>query len=151
MKTNHLLLSLLCFVITAPALRAGSPEAEKAFTEKYKSAFEAKDAATLESFLYTKDANPMALGFYKSMMTTNAGDKITKIELTNLSPADEKKAAEVQEGPGGVKMRLSLKPTKKLKITIEKKDGDNSFSSTSESFVAEKDGRYVIPVPTDVK
>jgi hypothetical protein len=50
-----------------------------------------------------------------------------------------------------MKTRLPLKPTKKLKITVETKDGDNTSSSTSSSFIAEKDGKFVIPVPVTVK
>jgi hypothetical protein len=49
------------FSIT-PAL-AVSPAQEKEFTDKYKTAFEAKDSATLESLLYTKGADPMVLEF----------------------------------------------------------------------------------------
>ena len=47
--------------------------------------------------------------------------------------------------------QLPLKPTKKLKITVETKDANGSSSSSSENFVAEKDGKYVIPVPAAVK
>ena len=151
MKTRlHLAprLLALCFVATA---LAGTPEQEKAFTDKYKAAYEAKDTATLHSFLYTKGANPMALEFYKMMMTNGAGDKISKIELIDLSPEDAKKTEGLQEGPGGIKTRLPLKPTKKLRIVVDTKDGDNTSSSTSESFVAEKDGKFVIPVPVTAK
>jgi hypothetical protein len=152
MKIKLLIISLF-FVscLGATALLAGAAEQEKAFTDKYKIAFEAKDSATLESFLYTKDANPMALGFYKMMVTQGAGGKISKIELVDLSPEDVKKAEEVMEVPGGGKTRLPLKPTKKLKITVETKDANGSSSSTSESFIAEKDGKFVIPVPASVK
>jgi hypothetical protein len=143
------LLIITCLGTTA--VLAGTPEQEKAFTDKYKAAFEAKDSATLESFLYTKDANPMALGFYKMMMTEGAGGKISKIELVDLSPEDAKKAEATQEGPGGMKTRLPLKPTKKLKITVETKDANGSSSSTNESFIAEKDGKFVIPVPVPAK
>ena len=149
MKTT--ILGLLTALMLAPTLKAGTPEQEKAFTDKYKSAYEAKDTATLNSFLYTENASPMALEFYKMMMTNGLGDKISKIELVDLTPEDVKKAAETMDGPGGSKMKLPLKPTKKLKITIEHKDSNGSSSSTSESFVAEKDGRLVIPVPVDVK
>ena len=148
MKTKVLiapLLLTLCF--SATALRASTPEQEKEFTAKYKAAYEAKDTATLESFLYTKDANPMALGFYKMMMSNGAGQKISKIELVDLTPEEVKKAEGIQEGPGGMKTKMPLKPTKKLRITVETKDGDNTSSSTSENFVAEKDGRFVVPVP----
>ena len=152
MKTKLLLaLLLLISFFGANALRAGTPEDEKAFVAKYKTAYEAKDTATLYSFLYTEKANPMALGFYKMMMSDGAGGKISKIELVDLTPEEAKEAAGIQDGPGGIKTRLPLKPTKKLKIVVETKDGDNTSSSTSQSFVAEKDGKLVIPVPVDVK
>jgi len=154
MKIKFLSLSLLAAAcICSPALQAGTPEQEKAFVDKYKTAYEAGDKATLESFLYTKGAIPMALEFYKMMLTEGAGGKITTIELVNLSPEDAKKADadEIQEGPGGQKWKLPLKPTKKLKITVEKKDANGSSSSSSESFIAEEGGKYVIPVPAPVK
>lgn len=152
MKTKLLipiLTASLC--LTATVLRAGTPEQEKEFTAKYKAAYEGKDTATLYAFLYTENANPMALGFYKMMMTNGAGEKISKIELIDLTPEEAKEAEGVQDGPGGMKTRLPLKPTKKLKITVETKNGDNTSSSTSSSFVAEKDGKFVIPVPVTVK
>jgi hypothetical protein len=152
MKTKLTLVPFLLIAsLCAPALLAGTPEQEKEFVAKYKAAYEAKDTATLYSFLYTENANPMALDFYKMMMANDAGDKISKIELVDLSPEDAKKAAGVQDGPGGMKTKMPLKPTKKLKITVETKDANGSSSSTSESFVAEKDGKFVIPVPVDVK
>jgi hypothetical protein len=93
----------------------------------------------------------MALEFYKMMQSEGAGGKITKIELVDLTPEDVKKASEIQTGPDGKKAQLPLKPTKKLKISIETKDANGSSSSTSENVVAEKDSSYVIPVPADVK
>lgn len=152
MQTKLMITSLVlgcCFIATA--LQAGTPEQEKAFTAKYKAAYEAKDTATLHSFLYTKDANPMALGFYKMMMTNGAGEKISRIELVDLTPEEAKEAAAIQDGPGGLKTRLPLTPTKKLKIVVESKDGDNTSSSSSECFIAEKDGKFVVPVPVTVK
>ena len=152
MKIKFLSLSLLAAIcLCSPGLQAGTPADEKAFVEKYKTAYEAGDKATLESFLYTKGANPMALEFYKMMQTEGAGGKISKIELVDLSPEDAKKAEGIQEGPGGEKMKMPLKPTKKLKITVETKDANGSSSSSSESFVAEYEGKYVIPVPASAK
>jgi hypothetical protein len=140
-----LLLALCC---AAPARAAD----DKAFLDKYKAAFEKGDKATLESFLYTKDANPMALEFYKMMVSEGAGTaKISKIELVDLTPEDVKKASEAQTGPDGSKAKLPLKAVKKLKISVETKDATGSSSSSSENFVAEKDGNYVIPVPATVK
>jgi len=129
---------------------AGTPAQEKAFTDKYKAAMEGKDTATLESFLYTQGSDPAALEFYKMMQSGGAGEKISKIELVNLTPEDIKKATTPMDGPTG-KACLNLKPTKKLVIKVEKKDGSGSSSSSSENFVAEKDGKFVIPVPGPCK
>jgi hypothetical protein len=147
MKTRLLLFS---FFLGAITLQAGIPAEEKAFTDKYKAAFEAKDTATLYTLLYAQNANPMALQFYQMMVTNGAGDKISMIELVDLTANDIKKAEEPMDGPGGIKMKLPLKPIKKLKISVEHKDENGSSTSTRESYVAEKDGRLVIPVPVNL-
>jgi len=152
MKIKFLLAALLLAPLCATSLHAGTPAQEKDFVDKYKAAFEKGDKTQLESFLYTKGADPMALEFYKMVQSDGAGTgKISKIELVDLTPEDVKKASEVQTGPDGGKSQLPLKPTKKLKITVETKDGDSTSTSTSENFVAEKEGHYVIPVPATVK
>src|SRR5258708_2481259 len=125
-------------------------EHEKAFTDKYKTAIEGKDTATLESFLYTQGSDPGALEFYKMMQSGGAGEKISKIELVSLTPEDVKKATTPMDGPTG-KVCLNLKPTKKLVIKVEKKDESGSSSSSSENFVAEKAGKFVYPVPGPCK
>jgi hypothetical protein len=136
---------------TAAHLGASTPEQEKTFVAAYKKAFESKDEATLKTFLYTKEADPMALEFYTMMMTAEMGAKISSITLNALTPEDVKKAAETMDGPGGAKMKLPLKPIRKLVIKIEQKDGDSHSTSSSESFVAEKDGKLLIPVPSPAK
>jgi len=152
MKIKFLFAALLIAPLCAISLHAGTPAQDKEFVDKYKTAFEKGDKATLESFLYTKGANPGALEFYKMMQSEGAGTaKISKIELVDLTPEDVKKASETMTGPDGSKAQLSLKPTKKLKITVETKDANGSSSSSSENFIAEKDGKYVIPVPATVK
>ena len=149
MKTR---LIALVFALFCGGLYAGTPAQDKEFVDKYKAAYEKGDKAALAAFLYTKDANPMALEFYKMMQAEGAGTaKISKIELADLSPEDVKKASEVQTGPDGSKAKLPLTPTKKLKISIETKDANGSSTSSTENFVAEKDGKYVIPVPAVVK
>ena len=140
------LFTVILLLIPCLCLRAASAADEKAFTEKYKTAFEPKDTRTLESFLYTTGSDANALEFYKMMMTGEAGNKIAQIELVALTPEEAKKAKEPQEGPTG-KLCLTLPPTKKLVIKVEQKDANGSSTSTSSSFVAEKDGKLVIPVP----
>jgi len=134
----------------ALSVLAGTPAQEKAFTDKYKAAMEAKDTATLESFLYTQGSDAEALEFYKMMQSGGAGEKITSIELVSLTPEDVKKATTPMDGPTG-KVCLNLKPTKKLVIKVDTKDSSGSSSSKSENFVAEKDGKFVIPVPGPCK
>ena len=151
MKTKLGLVVCSLALLFLVALRAGTPEQEKAFVDKYKTAYEANDKKTLESFLYTKGANPMALEFYKMMMANDEGSKISKIELENLSPEDAKKAAAVEEGPDGKKSQLPIVPTKKLKVSVEQKGDSGSSSGSSSIFVAEKDGKFVIPVPATAK
>ena len=139
-------------LITASlSLHAGTSPQEKTFVDKYKTAFEGKDTATLESFLYTQGADPAILGFYKMMQSGEAGEKISSIELVDLTPDDAKKAATPMDSPAGGKVCLTLKPTKKLIIKVEKKDANGSSTSTSENFIAEKDGKFLIPVPGPCK
>ena len=143
------LYTLTC--VFALSLQAGTPEQEKAFVDKYKAAYEAGDKATLESFLYTKGAHPKALEFYKMMQTEGSGKKIGKIELIDLSPEEAKEAEAVEEMPDGSKTKFPIKPTKKLKISVETKDASSNSSNSSSCLVAEKDGKFVIPVPVPAK
>jgi hypothetical protein len=143
---------LVAFLVTLTlSLNAATAEQEKAFTDKYKKAVESKDTATLESFLYTQGADPGIVEFYKMMQSGEAGEKISSIELVSLTPEDVKKATTPMDSPGGGKVCLTLKPTKKMIIKVEKKDGNGTSSSSSENFVAEKDGKFVIPVPGPCK
>src|SRR6266480_2030819 len=119
MKSFVAILSLL-FILSISV--HATPEQEKAFVEKYKTALETKDTTTLQSCLYTTGADPMIIGFYKMMQSNGEGDKVSKIELVDLTPDDVKKATAPQDSPNGGKVCLNLKPTKKLVIVIEKKD-----------------------------
>jgi hypothetical protein len=152
MKTSTKIFTVAGAFLFSVALGAvaATPAQEKAFTDKYKAAMEGKDTAILEGFLYTQGSDPQALEFYKMMQSGNAGEKITSIELVSLTPEDVKKATTAMDGPTG-KVCLNLKPTKKLVIKVDKKDSSGSSSSSSENFVAEKDGKFVIPVPGPCK
>ena len=145
------ILASTVFITASLSVHGGTSPQEKAFIDKYKTAFEGKDTATLESVLYTQGADPAILGFYKMMQSGEAGEKISNIELVDLTPDDAKKAATAMDSPTGGKVCLTLKPTKKLIIKVEKKDANGSSTSTSENFIAEKDGKFVIPVPGPCK
>lgn len=131
---------------------AGDSANEKAFTDSYKKAFEAKDTAALQSFLYTQGSDPGILEIYKTMQSASAGDKISKIELVDFTPEEMKKVAMPKDSPtGGGKVCFPLNPTKRLMITITKKGASGPSSTTSGNFIAEKDGKFVIPVPGPCK
>jgi hypothetical protein len=137
-------------IILAVAL-AATPAQEKAFVDAYKAAYEGKDAKALNAMLYTKGADPQALEFYKMMMTDGMGAKIGSIALEPLSADDKAKATAAMPGPGGKSMKLTLVPVKKLVIKRSEKGASGSSTSTNTVFVAEADGKLVIPVPGPAK
>lgn len=131
----------------AGAAFAATADQEAAFVNSYKTAFEAKDAAALESLLFTDNAIPAALEFYKMAMTADMGQKITTIELQPLDADDVKNVGMEMPGPDGNMSKLEPKPYKKLVIKIDMKDDNGTSTSTSTVFVAEKDGKLGVPVP----
>jgi hypothetical protein len=131
----------------APAVGfCATPAQEKAFVDAYRKAVETKDEKTLTGFLYTKGADPQALEFFKMMVTSEIGAKITSIELVDLD-AKDKKRAEGGPGPDGKPMKFTLPPIKKLVVKSETKDANGSSTSSSEVLVADDGGKIVIPVP----
>ncbi len=150
-RMKILLASVAVVFATTLCLLATDSAAEKAFVEKFKAAYEANEKATLESFLYKEGAHPKALEWFRMMVVDGAGGKVTRIELVDLSPEELKMAEGTQEGPDGEKVMIPLNPTKKLKLTTTSKDGESAGSSSSAPLVAEKDGKFVIPVPVPAK
>ena len=130
---------------------AGDSPKEKAFVDSYKKAFEAKDTAALQSFLYAQGSDPGILEIYKTMQSSDAGEKISKIELVDFTAEEMKKVALPKDSPTGGKVCFPLKPNKRLMITIDKKSAQGVSSTTSGNFIAEKDGKFVIPVPGPCK
>ena len=149
-------ISLLSFVLIAALgatcpLAASSPEQERTFVEKYKTAFQAGDKAALEAFLYTPGASPQALQFYRVMQTNGLGGEITDIALLPLTSEEVARADKVHNGPLGQKFRLPMKPVKKLKYAWVKRTAEGATTSVTELMVAEKEGKLTIPVPVSVK
>ena len=146
---------LLALLATASALAvttsfAASPAQEKAFVDAYRGAFEKKDAKALHALLYSKGADPMAIDFYKMLMTADFGATIMSITLADLN-ADDLKRLEDAKSPDGRPMKMTLKPIKKLILKTMNKSASGSSSGSSESFVAEHEGKLVIPVPSTGK
>jgi len=143
------LAAVVCCVAFASGAFAASPDLEKQFVDTYRKAYEAKDAKTLNSLLYTKGADPQALEFYKMMMTGDGG-KVTSIELLALT-AEDKARSESGKGPDGRPLKLVLPATRKLVMKTEVKDKNGSAKSSSELFVGESDGRLYVLVPAAAK
>ena len=141
----------LAVAVTCLSVYAGDSPNEKAFVDSYKKAFEAKDTAALQSFLYTQGSDPGILEIYKTMQSSDAVEKISKIELVDFTAEEMKKVAMPKDSPTGGKVCFPLNPTKRLMITIDKKDAKGPSSTTSGNFIAEKDGNFVIPVPGPCK
>ena len=140
----------LAVAVACLSVSAGDSPREKAFVDSYKKAFEAKDTAALQSFLYTQGSDPGILEIYKTMQSSDAGEKISKIELIDFTAEEMQKVAMPKDSPTGGKVCFPLQPSKRLMITIDKKDA-KGVSSTMGNFIAEKDGKFVIPVPGPCK
>jgi hypothetical protein len=84
--------AILCCGLAAFAVQsavAATPEQEKQFVDTYKKAYDAKDAKTLNALLYTKGADPQGVEFYKMMITSEMGGKITSIQLLDLTAGQD--------------------------------------------------------------
>ena len=152
MKTSTISSVTFALAVAAACVSvcAGDSPKEKAFVDSYKKAFEAKDSAALQSFLYTQGSDPGILEIYKTMQSSDAGERISKIELVDFTAEEMKKVALPKDSPTGGKVCFPLKPSKRLMITIDKNDA-KGMSTTSGNFIAEKDGKFVIPVPGPCK
>ena len=152
MKTSTISSVTFALAVAAACVSVypGDSPKEKAFVDSYKKAFEAKDTAALQSFLYAQGSDPGILEIYKTMQSSDAGERISKIELVDFTAEEMKKVALPKDSPTGGKVCFPLKPSKRLMITIDKKDA-KGMSSTSGNFIAEKDGKFVIPVPGPCK
>src|SRR6476469_10468535 len=83
----------LAVAVACLSVYAGDSPKEKAFVDSYKKAFEAKDTAALQSFLYTQGSDPGILEIYKTMQSSDAGETISKIEIINFTAEKLQKVA----------------------------------------------------------
>ena len=142
----------LVFVImlAAPA-HAATPAQEKAFVDGFKKAVERKDAKALKALLYTRDADPTVLEFFNMMIVADFGSTIKSIKLVDLTAEENKQMEMGGKNIQGKPMKMPLKPIKSLLITTGSKSADLTTNGTSQWYVAEYEGKLVIPVPALVK
>ena len=139
-----------CVLLVTPAL-AATPAQEKAFVDGFKKAVERKDAKALKAMLYVKDADPTALEFYNMMIVADFGSTIKSIALVELTAEENKQMETGGKNIQGKPMKMPLKPIKSLEITTATKTADLTASGSSQWYVAEYEGKLVIPVPALVK
>lgn len=137
-------------MLAVPAL-AATPAQEKAFVDGFKKAVERKDAKALKALLYVRDADPTALEFYNMMIVADFGSTIKSIKLVDLTAEEDKQMATVGKNIQGQPMKMPLKPIKSLVLTTGSKSADLTTSGSSQWYVAEFEGKLVIPVPALVK
>ena len=137
-------------LLAAPAF-AATPAQEKAFVEGFKKAVERKDAKALKGLLYVRDADPTALEFYNMMIVADFGSTIKSIKLVDLTAEEDQQMGTVGKNIQGQPMKMPLKPIKSLVLTTASKSADLTTSGSSQWYVAEHEGKLVIPVPALVK
>ncbi len=137
-------------MLSAPALAATQAQ-EKAFVDGFKKAVERKDAKALKTLLYTRDADPTVLEFFNMMIVADFGSTIKSIKLVDLTAEENKQMEMGGKNIQGKPMKMPLKPIKSLLITTGSKSADLTTNGTSQWYVAEYEGKLVIPVPALVK
>lgn len=126
---------------------AATPAQEKAFIDLFSKAYETNDAKTLHALLYSKGADSDMIEMFKMMVTMGAGQKLSSVELIELTDADKKRIASAT-GPNGKPLKSPIPITKKLVMKKIVKTSNENSTSTSATFVGVHDGKIVIPVPT---
>jgi hypothetical protein len=125
---------------------AAAAESSDSFLAAYRKAHEAKDKTALDAFLYNEGTPAEIMEFFKMMRDASLEGKGT-VELKTPSAEDATKFNQAMEMPDGKYYKLPLTPSHQLVITVETKDGESTSKSTSSLPVAQKNGKFVIPLP----
>lgn len=133
--------------VAAESAKSPAPAPDPAaFVETYRKAMETKDTSTLDSFLLTDGSPAEVVEFFRMMRDAPRSSPI-QVELKTPTAEQAAQFSQAMEMPDGKYYKLPLTPTWQLVISSENKE-DGSSSRTSSSFpVAQKDGKFVIPMP----
>lgn len=143
-------LFLVSIILASPTF-AVTPAQEKAFVDGFKKAVESKDEKALKALLYTRDADPTVLEFFNIMIVADFGSTIKSIKLVDLTAEEDKQMEMGGKNMQGKPIKMPLKPIKSLFITTGSQSTDLTTNGTSQWYVAEYEGKLVIPVPVLVK
>jgi hypothetical protein len=131
------------------AAKAAAPAASNdpaSFLAAYRKAVAAKDKAALDAFLLTEGSPAEVVEFFKMMRDSSLEGSVT-VELKTPSPEEAAQFNQAMEMPDGKYYKLPVTPSHQLVVTSESKEGESTSKSSSSFPVAQKDGRFVIPLP----
>jgi len=120
---------------------------EQAFLSAYRKALETADIKTLDSFLMADGAPADVVEFFKMMREIPAGTTVVDVKLETPTAGEAAQFNSAMPMPDGKSYKLPIVPTKKLVVTLKTDDAEGHSTSTSTLPVAEKDGRFIIPLP----
>jgi hypothetical protein len=129
---------------TAPG---SSATGEQAFLSAYRKALESSDTKTLDSFLLADGTPAEVVEFFKMMRDIPVGTTLVDVKLETPTAEEVEKFSSAMPMPDGKSYKLSVVPTKKLVVTMKEDSPQAKSTSTSTLPVAEKDGKFIIPLP----
>ncbi len=131
----------------APAVSSSASSGEQAFLDAYRKALETADTKTLDSFLLADGTPAEVVEFFKMMRDIPAGAKLVDVKLESPTAGELAKFNEALPMPDGKSCKLPIVPTKKLVVTMKEDTAESESTSTATLPVAEKDGKFIIPLP----
>jgi hypothetical protein len=132
---------------SAQAASGSTASGEQAFLAAYRKALESSDTKTLDSFLVTDGTPADVVEFFKLMRDIPAGTTLVDVKLEAPTAEEVEKFSSAMPMPDGKSYKLPIVPTKKLVVTMKEDSPQAQSTSTSTLPVAEKDGKFIIPLP----
>ena len=102
--------------------------------------------AALDAFLLTEGTPAEVVDFFKMMRDAPLEGKVS-VELKTPTPEQAAQFNQAMEMPDGKYYKLPITPSHQLVISSGTKEGESSSTSSSSFPVAQKDGKFVIPLP----
>jgi len=131
----------------AAAPGGAEPAGEQAFLSSYRKALESSDTKTLDSFFMADGTPAEVVEFFKMMRDVPPGTTVEDVTLETPSTEELAKFNTAMPMPDGKSYKLSIVPTKKLVVKLKTVSPNGNSTSTSTMPVAEKGGKFIIPLP----
>lgn len=135
-----------CGKNTVAAEAKAGTQTPDSFLAAYRKAHEAKDMAALDAFLSHEGTPGDVVEFFKMMRDASLEGKAT-VELKTPTAEEAAKFNQAMEMPDGKYYKLPITPSHQLVVSVETKEGESTSKSRSSFPVAQKDGKFIIPLP----